>query len=224
MILIVGGDDILTASISEMLYFMGIPSKICTSRRVSTEINARYQAIIYTKDLSSASEAELIRGLRFLTLGAPMIGISRGDTVSAELRPLFEAVITCEISPSILKRTFAEVTPGIRGIGAYRLIGIDASVDLDDVYFHGEPIEATRTEAMIIRAFIGVYPSDVSAKELLSLAFRRGREPEASAIRTHVHAINKKFITLFDRKLIESFDGAYRIIMPKPSKYAMLDN
>lgn len=219
MVLIVSAEESLGVSICEKLYYMGIPSVRADASAPLTKINSRYDAVIFTEPFSSSDDRELVRGIKYMTLGAPAVAVLRSpERLREDERALFDKLLTPIASSLELKTALEECCRECdRQVpGSYRMLGIDASIELDDVYFYSLPIKTTRSEAMIIRTLLRFHPTPVDARVILSHAFRERRAPDAAAIRTHVCSINKKFSHISGRKIIESKDGeGYVVLLPE---------
>ena len=96
---------------------------------------------------------------------------------------------------------------GLLPAGIYKLAGINASCDIKSVTFLDEPVHFTRTEAMILRFLISTYPTPCSPDSIIEHAFRSGKHPEPSAVRTHISVMNKKFRAATGRTLFISVAG-----------------
>ena len=108
---------------------------------------------------------------------------------------------------------------GKRAIGSYSLAGIDAGCDLRLPTYFDKEIPLTKTETMILRYLIRIYPRKAKAVEILCHAFKSGRDPEVASVRTHISVMNKKFKKEFGKNLISSFEGGgYTVLTPEYSE------
>ena len=91
-----------------------------------------------------------------------------------------------------------------RSIGEYERCGLCVSAFTPEQSFLGEPLSLTKSEIMILRYIVAIYPRPASAASILRYAFRTSRSPEISGVRTHLSVMNKKFREAFGRCLIAS--------------------
>lgn len=206
---------------AEIFNFMGIISLGKAPKEALSEINNRYRAVIISHPEATADIEALVRNLRQLSLGAPIFALTSERAAkirSAEIFCLFDdTFFVSEPSTEI----YAAVVRCIkdRGLpmpGEYKLSGIDASVNLDTVYYFNKPLTFTKTETMILRYLLRSYPLPVSAAEILAHAYKPGKTPEVANVRTHVSIINKKFRHAFGRNIIARSDAASGYLIATP--------
>ena len=105
---------------------------------------------------------------------------------------------------------------GKRAVGCYSLAGIDAGCDLPRPKFFENELKLTKTEAMILRYLIRIYPRRAGAKEILLHAFKSGAKPEPASVRTHISVMNKKFKAEYSRAVVSSSEeGGYTVLTPE---------
>ncbi len=204
MILVISENKITASAVCDMLYFMGILSHPATPEEALSEISPRYSAAVVLTPSSIENEEELILLLRSVEEKIPIF--AHGTT---ELSELYDGAFPIEYQ-------FSEVVFAIKayaekkGIPAPQdYLSKDAAKDFRE-FFSAVSGAFTRTEEMIINALLKSAPEPLSKEDVLKFAFRQGRLPEISGIRTHVSIINKKCIKMSGRKLISATDnGGY---------------
>ena len=219
MVLIIDGDKVISAAIADMLYYMGIPCAVSAKPIKTTQISNIYDAVIFTEPCRRSTDIELVRAVRFLTLGAPSIAVvSSAERLSFEERALFDVIASPQLTPQslleMLKDCCSKNPDKIPG--NYVAPCLNASSRINDVRYMGDSLGVTRSEAMIIRTLTRTHPLSVDSKTILRHAFRQGKAPDPSGIRTHICSINKKFLFLFGKRLIEADEsGRYSLALPK---------
>lgn len=220
MILIINKSQKEASLISELFYNMGFLSLGLTPDKASSEISNRYRAVLIISPESIGSLSEYVPMLRKFSLGAPIFALSSSESFDknySEYVTLFdkifcEAEISYELVAEIIKY---QTESDMRRIGSYRALGIDASIFEKEVTFFDIPTGFTKTETMIVRYLTVSFPTYAKASEILRFAFKSGRCPEVSNIRTHICSINKKFAKITGRALISSENRAgYTLISP----------
>lgn len=193
---------------AEIFNRIGIPSRVCSPESAHTLVSNCYRAIVFSVPVDELFiyGADFIKSIRSYSLGAPVFAICKSDELSMynELS-CFDRVFSKDEYPSKILNSIQnyqyENKLDISGI--YRLAGIDASLNLKYVTYFDDPIKLTTNEKLILRTLISVYPNPIKAKDILKYAFRASRLPEISTIRAHICGINKKYLALTKRKLIE---------------------
>ena len=207
MILITDKDKGRRETVADMFYYMGIPSRATDPDEAESEINDEYSAILFTSaDLTPGIEriCSMVRDAGMTTIVA--ISERGGD---------FDIVFPAGTRASDIAAAVSRYRRerGLTPLGHYECMGIDASADRAAPSYLGEPLPLTRTEAMILRYLIKAYPRAVCAKEILNLAFRPSRAPEASSVRTHISIMNKKLRPILGRSLTEAGErGGYVLV------------
>ncbi len=212
MILISGSDEGIRQTVSNMLRLLGA---VCEEREFLDEATANdsmYKAVLLVCPSENITPCldiieKRLGNIPTFTLLDRFCGTpSRARTALA-----FSTSVGL---PQALDSIISEClrlgrTPPCR----YRLLGIDASLKQDGVYYLGKKISFTRTEAMLLRVLLLAHPRPLYAKALLSLAFKPSRTPELANIRTHVSVMNKKFLFHTGKRLIEANEnGQYALI------------
>lgn len=222
MILIVDKSQKTASTISDIFYHMGILCGTTTPERAHNEISNRYSAIIFSAPEKMGSIDGIIKNIREYSLGAPVFALSNDieyiNSLSTSESRCFDKVFSSfgdafNIANEIIGYLF-ERDKNL--IGSYRLAGIDASIyNKASIEYFDEPLQMTKTEIMIIRYLIKCYPTPCKAQDILRFAFKTGKTPEITSIRTHVSAINKTFRAMTGRNMIHSTPRVgYTILTP----------
>lgn len=190
MILVISKNLKTARAVSDMIYHMGILSHEELPESAAAEIDMRYRAVLLVFPEEIHEVGDFVKRLRGYT-ASPIFALTR------ELRgaPFFDGTYDFGISSSQLIRAITEWERNAEAplIAAYRLAGIDASADLKSVRYFNTDIPFTKTEKMILRYLIRSYPEAASAQSILKYAYRPGRAPLSTSVRTHISKINAKF-------------------------------
>ena len=215
MILIIDTNKRRADSISDIFHYMGILSRAVTPKEAFAEISALYRAVIIS-DPSAFPDIKDFKEKLSAYSSAPLYSLSEIPEDDAQ-RDLFrmcfrESSYSSTIAASIAADLKAQ---GLPVIGTYRLAGIDVSCDVRATALDCA-LPFTKTELMILRYLIASYPTPQSAKKILKYAFKPGRAPDISGVRTHVSVMNKKFHQLMNKSLIISIpDKGYVVATPE---------
>ena len=205
MILITDSDKTRRDTVAEMFYYMGILARSVKPEQVDREIHRGYSALLFTSPESThgaAISAARIRAVSEVTVAA--ICSEKDDAFELVFpKGSYSASIAASISRYRRER-------GLSVLGKYECMGFNASSDAPSVTYLGEPINLTRTEAMILRYLIRSYPTPACPSDILKFAFRPTRAPELSSVRTHISIMNKKLREAIGRPLTDtSARGGY---------------
>lgn len=212
MLLIISRNKKLASALSETFYYMSYLSFPATPKEALSEISVGYKAAIIIEPDAFPDIKDYISRLKSLVKEIPIFAIS---DIGGENEDLFCEVFRKETSSPLIASKITDFCKkrGLEVIGNYKLAGFDASADRIGVsYFYSKPL-FTKTEAMILRYLIASYPIPQSADKILHHAFRPYRAPEASGVRTHISAMNKKLYKISGRKQIELLPKEGYIIM-----------
>lgn len=213
MILVIDRHEKNATTFAGMLSYMGVVSVGATPRRALSLISTVYSAVVAVMPSTLADPQDFLKRLRGYA-DIPIFAIEKEDA-SDLVAGLVDKIFPPGTSSSSLLSKIREFTKerGLRSPGDYRLSGIDASISRRGVFYFDSPVALTKTETMILRALIRVYPAVSDAKTILSYAFRVARLPDASNIRTHISIINKKWREAFSENIVETSTGdGYRLI------------
>ena len=217
MILIISQNKRTASAISDILYYMGILSLGITPKELAAEISPDYSAIIFANPEISPDAADFVKRLRKYAKDIPLISLS-DSILDAKITSLFDLSLSEGIYSTTLVKELNKlcISKEKRCVGAYSLAGIDAGCDLPLPTFFDTPIPLTKSETMILRYLIRIYPRRANPKQILRHAFKSGKKPEPSSIRTHVSVMNKKFRQAFSRPLISTAEGGgYTVLTPE---------
>ena len=215
MILIIDTNKRRADSISDIFYYMGILSRSVTPKEAFAEISPLYRAVIIS-DPSAFPDIRDFKDKLSAYSNAPFYSLSDipdEDVEKGLFRISFrENMYSSTIAVSIANDLKAQRLPVI---GTYRLAGIDASCDVHATVLDSA-LPFTKTELMILRYLIAAYPVPQSAKKILKYAFKPGRSPDISGIRTHISVMNKKFRQLINKTLVISLpEKGYVVATPE---------
>lgn len=211
MVLVIDKSKRQRDTITEMFYYMGILAYGAAPMPALSEVSKRYSAVLISSLVGVPDAEDYISKLRSYS-DLPIFGLSE------EYNPLFDRCFNPNIYSSTLATTIAAYLEerGERPIGIYRLAGIEASADEPRATYFDHDLGFTKTETMILRYLIKVYPAPAPAKDILKYAFRATRRPEAASVRTHISVMNKKFSRLVGVPLtFPSAEVGYIIATPE---------
>jgi DNA-binding response OmpR family regulator len=198
---------------------MGIISYAVTPAQAFNEIDNRYTAILLTGMENASFDEEFVISLKSLSLGATVIAICNNAAEYLAKNPKFSA-IDKYFDDSISSAALVDEIEALQRerliprLSAYTLSGIDLSARNPKALYLCDDIGLSKTETMILRFLICRHPLPVDTSDVLKYAFKPGKSPEASNVRTHICAINKKFKAITGKHLIEHERGAGYTINP----------
>jgi DNA-binding response OmpR family regulator len=196
---------------------MGILSLGITPKEAYSEISTDYSAVIVTEPDRLPDAADFIGRLRKYASCIPIISVS-DEELSEDTRSVFDLTLNESIYSTTLVKAISEhlIKRGKRAIGSYSISGIDAGCELKNPTYFGDEIALTKTESMILKYLIRIYPRKAKPREILVHAFKSGRCPEAASVRTHISVMNKKFREKFGHSLISASEGGgYTVLTPE---------
>ncbi len=213
MLLIVDNKSATGNSLALAFSYMGILAKHTKPASAHRELSSLYRAVLIKSPEELPDCGDFVKRLRLYSEGIPLFALS--DNMSEGTKELFDAHFPLSATASAMAIGIIKASKllGCAPIGEYKLAGIDASATLSETEYFFTRIKLTAKESMILRFLIRTYPMRVSAKDILKHAFSQTKMPEPSAVRTHIFAINKKFLKTLGKRLITSPDGDGYIIM-----------
>jgi hypothetical protein len=202
---------------------MGIPSFVCSPEKVINNVSNKYKAIVVSipSDDYAVYDAEFVYSLKIYYLGAPVFAICNTEDLNkVEALYAYDKVFTTAMTPNEVRKHIQlhQYDNDLPRTGVYRLKGLDASLNLEHPQYYYNEMVFTHNEKMVLRTLITMYPSPVTANELLKHAMKKNNSPDSTIIRTIISGINKKFKEEFKRKLIEISEDKSGYIIITPSK------
>ncbi|MBQ8372176.1 MAG: helix-turn-helix domain-containing protein [Clostridia bacterium] len=211
MILAIASSTAAAGAVAEMFRYMGILCYPTTYKDLPREIGPIYRAVIAIEP-SGTPNADLFIGS--VTRNAPSALLYAIDSEGRLDAFPFERVYPPSVCSS---RIAADMERDARrrevaAPGHYFAAGIEAELGTKYATYFDKRLPFTKTELMILRYLLASYPALRSAEDILKYAFKRTRQPQVSGVRTHLSVMNKKFFSLFGRKLIHSGEGGYVLL------------
>ena len=207
-------------TVSDIFNVMRIISYGTTPEHAAFEISNRHRAVLFVYPERINAIEELVELAKTYSLDTSVFAISAKQNPKLDygnkLYTIFDAVFPSDSLSSKIVYDFIayQTKTGKTPLGSYRLAGLDASINVADSTYFDTPINLTKTETMIVRFLIASHPVSRSAREIIKNAFRAGKMPELSNVRTHITSINKKFMKLANRRIISSVVGkGYHIVI-----------
>ena len=206
MILIYGKNKNLCRSAREIFLGMGYISEVADGGVMP---ETRHRGIVILGRDDAVFGREFVQKIRTGAAKTPIIAV-REDLL--RVADGVDAVFPCSLSVGHTVREMERIADG-RGcprIGEYAAGELSAAVG-KAIMLYGEAVEMTKAEGLILRTLLAVHPVGLSAEGIAELAFRAGREPSASGVRTHVAAINRRLRAVAGENLLLSDGGKYGI-------------
>ena len=204
MILVIDRDGKNASAFSDMLSYMGVVSQGTSAARALSMLSGIYSAAIVINPSRLADARDFLERARSYASVPIFVLAAREECFP--LLGLIDGILDEGTSAAMALSAIREhcLERGLSAPGDYRLAGIDASVTERKVTYFSEPIALTKTETMLLRAFIRSYPAPLDAKSILEYVFRASRMPDVSNVRTHVSIINKKWREATGENIIET--------------------
>ena len=225
MVLIVNKKRMAAKTLSEMFRYMGIVSLGVTPGEALSEISMLYRAVIVLNPEELPEARDFVRRLKSYASAVPVFAV--GDNLSGfEALDAFDGSFKYSCMSVRLVCYIADYCKknNLPCIGDYRAAGINATCDLDCITYFGKPIRLTKTEAMIIRLLIRLYPCPMLKGKILDYVFRASRLPDPASVRTHISGINRKFRAMCGRNIIVMVQGkGYVILTPEIAEEYKID-
>lgn len=215
MILIINKSKKDARDLAEMFHYMGTLAYAATPTDALSETSNIYSAIIIMKPESLPCKEDFCARLRSY-VNTPIFALTDLQDLNDSI--IFDGVMKLGTYASrILDFIFSYTeNRSIKSPGTYKLAGIDASAYFNIPMYFNKPLPFTKTETMILRTLITMYPTPANSKDILKYAFRQSKVPELSNIRTHISVMNKKFREITGRNIITLSTGeGYLIQTPE---------
>lgn len=211
MILILSGRIRTAEAIAEMLRYAGVICYCTTYAASLGEIAPQYKAVLAVEPHTEPCLDAYMRSIHEAAPRALLYSIS--GSIGGR-SAFFIREYPRHVSPSHLLRDMTEDARRLGTVapGSYCAVGIDASCNRKYATIYDDRLPFTRTELMILRCLLASSPRPLSADELLKYAFKRARQPQVSAVRTHVSVINRRFRDMYGENLICMSEHGYCLV------------
>lgn len=193
MVLIVSQIKANAVAISHIFYYMRVLSYPCTPSTALSEISTLYRAVLIIEPNDLPDTADFVKKLRDRA-PVPVFAIAK-EPKKCKSPYIFDevyrdAILSGNLFNLINKYLKAHEMPLI---GIYRYAGLDVSCmkKIPTHYFRETVI--TTTERMILSYLVIAKDEQQDPKNIIKYAFRYGRNPDISCVRSHISSINKKF-------------------------------
>lgn len=202
MVLIIHTSKRQARAIGDIFYYMGVTSYAATPNEALSEISCLYRAVLVIDPEKLPDTESFTEKLRSYSSLIPIFAITDGSSECQSKH--FDKVLPSDVYSSKLVEEIVRYQKenGLPLTAQYKLAGIDASCDTENVAVFDKSIDFTKTETMILRYLITSYPIPQDAKSILRYAFKPLRRPEPTSIRTHVSVMNRKFREARGKNLI----------------------
>jgi len=215
MILIINKSKKDARDLAEMFHYMGALAHGTVPTDALSEISTLYSAVIIMNPDFLPSKEDYCTRLRSYA-SIPIFALT--DSYDPHDSIIFDGIMKPGTYASRILDFISEysIQHSTKTPGTYKLAGIDASIYLNIPMYFNKALPFTKTETMILRTLITMYPTPTSAKDILKYAFRQSKVPELSNIRTHISVMNKKFREIAERNIITlSIGEGYLVQTPK---------
>ena len=220
MLLIISQSKKLAKSVRETFHYMSILAYGATPHEALSEVSEIYRAVLIINPGNFPDINDYVNRLKSYKSNLPIFALSEEDE-KPFFPDIFDGVFTKNsFTPLLASKIISFANENNRAkIGDYRLAGFDASSNLVGVTYFDKRVDLTKTEAMILRYLLRVYPIPKNAEEIIKYAYKPNRVPEMASIRTHISLMNKKLDKELGRKMIVHAPGkGYLILTPEYDK------
>ena len=224
MLLIISQSKKNAKSVQETFHYMSILSYGATPHEALSEISEIYRAVLIINPDGFPDINDYVNRLKSYKCDLPIFALTVDDEKTI-YHDIFDGIFTKNsMTPSLASKIIGYANENHRAkIGDYRLAGIDASSNLVGVTYFDRKLSLTKTEAMILRYLLRVYPIPQSPEKIIKYSFKPNRSPETSSIRTHISIMNKKFEKALGKKMIVHAPAkGYLILTPEYDKIISL--
>ena len=193
MILVIDKSRREAAIHADVFHYMGILACGVCPEDAFSEIGIEYRCVTVVCPELIPDVRSYVKRLRQYASVTPIFALTKQPT--RELIDTFDCVLDLDIQSSTFIKRLTEFCRqrSLPYSGSYLASGIDASADVEGVFYGNREIPLTKTEKMILRFLVRCYPRTCSPKSILKHAFKQTRAPLVTSVRTHVSQINKKF-------------------------------
>ena len=224
MLLIISQSNKIAKSIQETFHYMSILAYGTTPHEALSEVSEIYRAILIINPEGFPDINDYVNRLKSYKSDLPIFAMS-SDSEKPFYLDIFDGVFTKNsMTPGLASKIINYANQNNRAkIGDYRLAGFDASSNLVGVSYFDRKVNLTKTEAMILRYLLRVYPIPQTPEKIIKYSFKSNRAPEIASIRTHISVMNKKFEEVLGKKMIVHAPGkGYLILTPEYDKIISL--
>ena len=220
MLLIISRNKKNAKSVADTFHYMSILAHATTPHEALSEISNVYRAVLILDPEKLADVADYVKRIKSYKSDMPVFALVPSEP-PLYYHDIFEKCFTIPtFTPALASDIIDYANKNNRAkIGDYYLAGFDASsYNLGVNYFY-DKINFTKTEAMILRYLIRMYPIPVSCKDIVKYAFKESRAPEPASIRTHISMMNKKLKASIGKRMLTFIPRrGYIIITPEFDK------
>ncbi len=220
MLLIISQSKKLAKSVQETFYYMSILAYGATPHEALSEVSGIYRAALIINPDGFPDINDYVNRLKSYKSDLPVFALT--ETPPKHFySDIFEGVYTKNaMTPHLAHKIIDFANKNNRAkIGDYRLAGFDASSNIVGVTYFDRNVSLTKTESMILRYLLLVYPIPQSPARIIKYAYRPSRAPEEASIRTHISMINKKLEEATGKKMIvHAPSKGYLILTPEYEK------
>lgn len=208
MILVISNTPSTGAPYANALRYFGLVAFQETPTRALSEISPNLSAVLIATPSAIADERDYTRRIKSYNKSVPVFAIKDTDDEA------YDRCISSDRSGILVYETMQEYMKekGLRPLGNYKLAGLDVSIGNRVQSYSFLDIKFTDTELFILRYLIRAFPIRQTARSIIKYAYPRNAMSFESVVRTHISKINKKFLALTGRYLINSESGVGYII------------
>lgn len=202
-------------ALSQMLHYMGVLSYYATPKDALSEISNLYRAVVIMNPRVLSDKEDYVSRLRTYA-NIPIFAMCDSPDIKDEI--IFDGIIPEHAYGTEVFNIIHHYAVMHRKTspGTYKLAGINASIELRKPQFFHVSLPLTKTETMILRVLMIMYPTPMNAQKILKYAYRASKTPELSNVRTHISVMNKKYREITERNLISLAPGeGYRVLTPE---------
>ena len=222
MVLIVSQNKSNAVAISHIFYYMRVLSYPCTPSTALSEISTLYRAVLVIEPNDLPDTADFVKRLRDKA-PVPVFAVAKEPKKCKSPYAFDEVYRDAILSGNLyyLINKYLE-EHGFPLIGIYRYAGLDVSCDkkIPTHYFRNTII--TTTERMILSFLVIAKDEQQEPKNIIKYAFRHGRNPDISCVRSHISSINKKFNQSGSLNIIGNNPGTGYYILTAANRHVKL--
>lgn len=212
MVLVISQKKSRARDLCELFKYAGIPSYPITVAEAYNEISPMYRAVIIIEPSFICDVAEFIGSMRKYLSNIPYFAFYYSE-IGPESSYFDDSFSGDSKSGNLLTRMLEYMEKGSFSlVGDYRLAGINASIDQNEVIYFDKTVNLSKTEKMILRFLIRSYPLPRKPEMIIKYVYKPSKAPDISSVRTHICKINAKFKSVHGEVLISSPKSAGYVI------------